>query len=343
MMGIARRLLWCAVSLTLSLTPVAGVAQNIEGRTLYSIDADTLDRFPLAMAISIEVMWCEGDQLTSSRVVTAAEIGSSIATFARITNPSSARPDNPDFLYRTVRLRPVKPDDGSLGKDAFNANSIQISDPALRRPAELLGSFTGVNLPVVIVDGFLPNYIRVTVCQDVDLNQVPPRIFVQIADPEQQDAARAAMTAVGKAFDNVVVSQSIETRSGSSPDVSQVRYYYGADQNLASRVRDIAAQSLAADVKLSFLPELASGVRAGTIELWVGNGYKPRTETTYFVCEGERKEQCPPGAEWIPCYMPIEIWASGKPQCHSFEKTRLNARGGNKCGYDISKVTCYSN
>ncbi|OWV98760.1 hypothetical protein [Rhizobium sp. R693] len=345
----SRLIRFYACTLVLSLlAPAAAQPEDVNraalGRTIYSVDADTLDRFPTAAPVSVEVMWCGGDEFARSREVVAAEIASSIATFARLNNPNSVtRDDSLQFLYRTVRVRPINLHDSSISKSAIGSTIIEVPTPDLQRSAELIGSATGLSIPISINDQLWPNYLRVTVCESVDIDEVPPRIFVHISAPDQELSAKQAINALQAGIESVIVSHSIEKAGEMSPSTSQIRYFYRPDEVVATRVRDIVSQAIGpkAGLDLVYLPDFAKDFNRGTVEVWLGNSLRPRPSATYYVCEGEHGGKCPPGSEHISCYTPLEVWAKQKPGCRYFEKVRLTVVGGNRCGYDISRITCY--
>jgi hypothetical protein len=62
------------------------------------------------------------------------------------------------------------------------------------------------------------------------------------------------------------------------------------------------------------------------------------TTTIYRLCTGEYERACQTHDAYLYCYGDVGSWA--KARCNSYQITRVNTYGGNKCGYSIDSVMC---
>jgi hypothetical protein len=64
----------------------------------------------------------------------------------------------------------------------------------------------------------------------------------------------------------------------------------------------------------------------------------PVIQTQYDICVGEYERACLPHQVYLYCGADIGAWAAAR--CTASSATRLDSKGGNKCGYSLVRVFC---
>jgi len=317
-------------------------AQSVEARIIFSADSELLNQFEVSRALTVDVFWCSGDELSESRKVAAAEIASSVATYARITNKSIIGGGNPDVLIKSVRLRPLDVNATQRSEVALGDNAVLLPDNTeeVKFVVNAIVEFSGRNFKITQARDGIPNYLQFITCQDVDLEKVPPRIFIQTARSNQEGAAQDIVAEIRNSLNRVTVASGIEVMAEKSPNDSQVRYFFPEDESVARRVADAVGKVISKVPDVVYLPQLASPSSMGQVEVWLGQSVAAFERTSYLVCEGEYRNRCPDGSDWIPCYFSLDAWASTKADCPNFTTERLTTISGNRCGYSVTRVTC---
>jgi hypothetical protein len=69
-----------------------------------------------------------------------------------------------------------------------------------------------------------------------------------------------------------------------------------------------------------------------------GSALTRKQTITYRVCSGEYERACQPHDIYLYCYSDVAQWA--KQRCSSYNLSRVSSYSGNKCGYEMSLLTC---
>lgn len=319
-------------------------SQMTESKAVFNADPLVLERFYTARAYTVDVQWCSGDGESYRRQIAAAERAASIATFARIRNPSTDTTYNPDAFVKTVLLRAIDPSEDARVLKSAGSDTILLpdDDPITVSFSELMNGFAESKLRVLYIPSNFPNYIQIMFCQNFSGANIPVRVFFHIANKEQQKTARYAIKELNQNLSGVAVASGVEYIRDNSPEKSEIRFFYAEDEAAALRVAELTSKALQSPISAKFIAANETRAPRGNLEVWLGRSEIPVSKKSYLVCSGEKAEKCPSGADWIPCYTPIESWIQSKPACSSFEVRKITTIGGNRCGYDISEVTCFA-
>jgi hypothetical protein len=94
----------------------------------------------------------------------------------------------------------------------------------------------------------------------------------------------------------------------------------------------IEAYRLYADCITKIVPQVASTTQAPA------NLSQTQPTPIYRICTGEYERACQTHDVYLYCNASIEAWAQDR--CANYTSRRLNAYGGNKCGYSLDEVIC---
>ena len=310
-------------------------------RTLYTADAEIVDRFSISDAVNVEVFWCDGSPEANLNQISALELASSIATYARFSNPNNSSAFVPDAFIKSVRLKPLTQSERLEVSVRGNVMILPEGNDHIRHLSEVMTSFSGQKLETVMA-GQLPNNVKISICSESSFKRVPSRIFTQISRKEQELAARDAIRKINAEVKFSAALNQIEIVGSRAPAESEVRYFYSEDESTARQILTIVAEASRGRANLKFLSSLASKASLGTIEVWFGSGIETGSRSTFLLCQGEFQAKCPPGSEFVPCGDSIEYYLSRRQACSRFEQRRLTAAGGNRCGYALSEISCFS-
>jgi hypothetical protein len=311
------------------------VAQDT-ARTLYTIDASVLGKFTQADALTIDVLWCDRNGASESNKNVATELAASLATYARLKNPGLLSDFKPDTLIKTVRLRPL-PNSERLDSALLGTVMIVPDGARIKEFASTMAGFTGSKVEIQ-TGGSIPNYVKLLACADAK-SRVPGRVYFLIARQDQEAMAREAIRKLTEASTATVLNQ-VENVGTRAPSQSEVKYFFEEDAGQAEAIALQTSQIIKSPVIANYLPQLSNRATPGTIEAWFGLDYAPIAQKKFLLCEGEYRDKCPSGAEWVPCYFPIAEWTKSKPNCATYDVRRITTAPGNKCGYGVSEVTC---
>ncbi|MER9405215.1 hypothetical protein NKI36_14305 [Mesorhizobium caraganae] len=304
-------------------------------RTIYTSDFAIEEAFPLALPVTVDVMYCDKSE---GNAWAAGEFAASLATFARITNSSYGSTDTPDAFVRAVRLRSTTGGSLSTGYES-GRDAIYLSEDSMfvRKLANLINGASGRNLDVLISRDAIPGYMRVVFCAiNGPTEQTKTRVFVQAYSRSQEEIARTIIDALLKNFPDFVVASSIDYVAA-SPDNNEVRYFYGEDERNGRLIASAIAAQLGSDVTAKLL---SGNAKPGTIEIWLGKEALPVGGKTFVICEGEHVTRCAGKYDYfISCYGNYEAFSKAQG-CSKISKTQISSKGGNKCGYTLTLITC---
>ncbi len=326
------------------LASVGGPSWAGEQIDIYRLNRSEIENFSATSApLTVDVVWCDGDAWAEQRKSDSVAIASSISTLAKLRAPKGAlNSEVPDAFIASVRMRPI-----SISRDVSEAvslgrNSILIprnADASIRATAQLISDVAGhdLDLDVSTAKSYIPNYIRVVVCRNVDNRDGQFRVFFQVATKSQSEIATWAIRGLRDANLNLNVLPSAEVVEGRAPSKSEVRFFFEEDRLVSKQIADKLLSLTGEVFAVKPLLDFDRKPAPTTIEVWFGTSYNPSPPQTLLVCEGEHQIRCPPGAAYVPCYT-FDSWAGSR--CSRYIKKQVTSVSGNKCGYSVSEVLC---
>jgi hypothetical protein len=217
--------------------------------------------------VDFDVFWCEGDGEAESRTA-ALEFSKGLAS-----KGISKLRDITGATVGQVRTRPLSIDENADPDLRVSGNVVRYDDTSDRESAwaTMAGQISG--LAGQGVRSNTPDSIDVYFCRNAAAQAAPARVWVQVAREEQRGTATLLIDAVRKDVADAWVESEVEVVE-TSPDDSQVRYFFGADRAIAQRVADAIAPALGAPPQVTCVKQWSHRATQGQLEVWVGKHHE---------------------------------------------------------------------
>jgi hypothetical protein len=222
---------------------------------------------------TIDVFWCSGDDKASNRELAASELAASYGTVARL-GLSRAASD-----IGEIRTRPIAKDTFLANFDQNDANTARdralirfdAKDANLKKVVDsvVMKGLRPAAVSLATSSAYVPNYVSVYVCPDLDPSALVGRIFFQVKDAKQKDEAKRAAAAISTELPGLSVANSIEVVGADAPPNSELRYFFETDAGLAARTAREISHATSTKVVAKRVVGFEEKLRRGTLEAWI--------------------------------------------------------------------------
>lgn len=223
--------------------------------------------------VTVDVFWCSGDALSSSRQLSASELAASFATVVNVHLFESAA------RIKTIRTRPIDIDVFLKPLDAYDVGLARRtvllrydhSKPDLQEIASGLRqrALTPISMSKGDAVTFSPNYLSAYVCTDIDPTAISGRLFFQIEQADQKQLALQSADQLREALPGLTVESGIEVVGNKSPRRSEVRFFFPDDKKLALRIASEISQTAKTPIATKYIAGYDDRIKPSTFEAWL--------------------------------------------------------------------------
>jgi hypothetical protein len=223
-----------------------------------------------AHLVTLDVFWCSGDNYAAGRALDASSLAGVYAAASLSTTGHS--------LLGEVRTRPIDfdtfaanatPDELASARDTVLIRF----DSSEERARFIVDSIVKIGIRRTTISksnlSSLPNYISAFVCNAVDASLVRGRLFFHVARPEQRPEAESGASVIRTAFRGISVASGVEVVGAISPRLSEVRYFFREDADLAAQIASTLSLAGSTHFFSKYVPGFERRVRKGTLEAWL--------------------------------------------------------------------------
>lgn len=318
-------------------------AQDVTGKTLYTADYDYVKRNSDLPGVSIDVVWCAGDEGDTNRQLRAAEVAGSVATFARYSNSALDNGETGQFV-RTVRLKQLALEKQTLPQQAVGGNTIVVQGSSDKTSfvADQIKGLIGDDFQIVPSDTDYIGYVQVAICDNVKASERPQYIYFQAATEAQRPFLADAIDALAQQTWNARVYPEPRLARDRSPEISQVRFFHEQDKEFAASLMETVRVRFGLNSSLRSFPALATNENRGAIEVWLGRDFVPPVTSKRLICIGDTFGRCIDGAEvTLACGSNADDWAN-RNHCPAHFAKKISDRAGGRCGFETWEISCFT-
>lgn len=215
---------------------------------------------------SVDVYWCVGEADEEGRR-TAAD------AFAKQLSPTVLNGETVSGApLDRVRVLPLAPQINESAGFRVSNNQIHYegSVEAATGWAARIRRASTTPFEMRAVRSGVPSLINVFFCAGAPTQQAPARLWLQAARQDQRVLAVAIGDVVRGRLADVTVAGSVEILPDTSPNASQIRYFFLQDEKMARDVAEVAASLLSHPPQVILIPGYQTRIRPGLVELWLG-------------------------------------------------------------------------
>jgi hypothetical protein len=238
--------------------PTPALYQTIYQQQSLEAEPDTVD---------FDVFWCQGDG--------EAQAYQSAAEFSRMlaSRGDAKLRDETGSVVGQVRTRPLSIAENAAADLRVHEDVVRYDDNSQRESIWAATAARFTDLAREGVRSNTPDSIDVYFCRNATAQAAPARVWVQVARQEQRGTATLLIDTVRKAVADAWVESEVEVVE-SSPDRSQVRYFFSADRANAQLVADAIAPGLGAPPQVAYVKLWSSRAKPGQLEIWIGKDFE---------------------------------------------------------------------
>lgn len=231
-------------------------------KTIYK--APNATRVRSSGALTLDFFWCEGEtQLGRERDSTALA-----ENIARTVREGTGGPGSP---IARIRVRSLGSEENARPGYRISKNVIRIDSGSTREEewAKKIKKASSAALHLETIRARSLDSVSIFFCEGVPSFARLSRLWLQAAREDQKGIATLLGQSISEEIDDIWVADAVEVVR-SSPDKTQIRYFYKADEVLARKIADVIAFRRGSRPGVHYLPGYADRVERGLIELWVG-------------------------------------------------------------------------
>ncbi|MBP0447838.1 caspase family protein [Roseomonas sp. SSH11] len=215
---------------------------------------------------SVDVYWCVDAEGEDGRRASAE-------AFAKQLSPSVLKGETVGGApLARVRVLPLAPQINETAGFRVSNNQIHYegSVEAATGWAARIRRASSTPFEMRAVRSGVPSLINVFFCAGASTQQTPTRFWLQAAREDQRVLAVSIGDGVRGRLADVTVAGSVEILPDTSPNVSQIRYFFPQDERVAREVAEVASPLLSQPPQVVLVPGYQSRIRPGLLELWLG-------------------------------------------------------------------------